>query len=174
VGLLLGTPVYSDEAQDLDGQVERIDKTAKGKKVTQAELETVSRATKVPVPELKRQQSKTGMGAGSLMIANSLAAKTGQSFDDIMAARSSGRGWGQIAKDNNVKLGPLMKQAKQVSHVQKQNASRAKKTSRVESDDRSAGRKGNAQGDKRDNRATAKNLEVAGGKPSKGGGKAKK
>ena len=57
---------------------------------------------------LEEQRTRTGLGYGGLMIANSLARETGRSFDEIVAMKQSGMGWGRIAQENNVKLGPIV------------------------------------------------------------------
>lgn len=57
---------------------------------------------------LEEQRTRTGLGYGGLMIANSLARETGRSFDDIVAMKQSGMGWGRIAQENGVKLGPIV------------------------------------------------------------------
>ena len=68
----------------------------------------VSREFDVPVEVLEEQRTRTQLGYGGLMIANSLARETGRSFDDIVAMKRSGIGWGRIAQENNVKLGPIV------------------------------------------------------------------
>ena len=57
---------------------------------------------------LEEQRTRTGLGYGGLMIANALARETGRSFDDIVAMKQSGMGWGRIAQENNVRIGPLV------------------------------------------------------------------
>ena len=57
---------------------------------------------------IEEQRTRTGLGYGGLMIANALARETGRSFDDIVAMKQSGMGWGRIAQDNGVKLGPIV------------------------------------------------------------------
>ena len=57
---------------------------------------------------LEEQRTRTGLGYGGLMIANALARETGRSFDDIVAMKQSGMGWGRIAEENSVKLGPIV------------------------------------------------------------------
>lgn len=172
--LVLGTPAVAEEAQDLDKQVTKIDQASKETGASEADLEAVSKATNVPVEELERQQAKTKAGPGSLLIANSLAAKTGQSFDDIMAAKSSGKGWGQIAKENNVKLGPLMKEAKQVDRAQQKHASakKAQGESGRQGHDQKAGQAGAR--DSKGQSAGKKGKEEAAGKKGQAGGKGKK
>lgn len=68
----------------------------------------VSREFDVPVTVLEEQRSRTGLGYGGLMIANALARETGRSFEDIVAMKRSGMGWGRIAQENGVKLGPIV------------------------------------------------------------------
>ncbi len=57
---------------------------------------------------LEEQRTRTGLGYGGLMIANALARETGRSFDEIVAMKQSGIGWGRIAQENGVKLGPIV------------------------------------------------------------------
>jgi hypothetical protein len=68
----------------------------------------VSREFGVPVDLLEQQRTRTQLGYGGLMIANALARETGRSFDDIVAMKRSGMGWGRIAQENGVKLGPIV------------------------------------------------------------------
>ena len=68
----------------------------------------VSREFGVPVDLLEQQRTRTQLGYGGLMIANALARETGRSFDDIVAMKQSGMGWGRIAQENGVKLGPIV------------------------------------------------------------------
>ena len=75
-------------------------------------LTAISRETGVPITTLEAQRESTRLGYGGLFIANSLAAATGQTFDEIAALKASGHGWGWIAKQNNVKLGPIVSQAR--------------------------------------------------------------
>ena len=57
---------------------------------------------------IEEQRTRTGLGYGGLMIANALARETGRSFDEIVAMKQSGMGWGRIAQENNVRLDPLV------------------------------------------------------------------
>jgi hypothetical protein len=173
-GMAISTPAYAGEVQDLDNQVERIDKASKETGIAQPDLEAVSKATGVPVTELRRQQGKTQMGTGSLLIANSLATKTGKSFDEIMAAKASGKGWGDIAKDSDVKLGPLLKEAKQVSRVQARNGATNSKAAKAASDEVSQGKKATNQSAESKGSSNQAKGQGAGGKYGDGGGKDKR
>lgn len=75
-------------------------------------LAAISRDTGVPITTLEAQRQQTRLGYGGLFIANSLAAATGQTFEQIAALKASGHGWGWIAKQNNVKLGPIISRAR--------------------------------------------------------------
>ena len=68
----------------------------------------ITREFDVPVAVVEEQRTRTGLGYGGLMIANALARDTGRSFDDIVAMKQSGMGWGRIAQENGVKLGPIV------------------------------------------------------------------
>lgn len=131
-------PVRADEAADLDKQVELIDKNAQQATQPEQALTEVAKKTGVPEKKLKEQQSKAKLNSGGLYIANTLAAKTGKSFDEIMAAKNSGKGWGQIAKDNNVKLGPLVSDAKKIEKDQRAALKKAGKTPKESSPGKSA------------------------------------
>lgn len=144
LGLIL--PVRADEAADLDKQVEAIDKTDQEAAVPEQPLGEVSRKTGVPEKKLKEQKAKTKLNSGGLYIANTLAAKTGKSFDEIMAQKNSGKGWGQIAKENNVKLGPLMKDAKKLEKDQRAALKKSGKAPKDSPAGKSAGKPGDKPG----------------------------
>ena len=80
-------------------------------------LNAISRETGVPITTLEAQRDSTRLGHGGLFIANSLASATGQSFEEIAALKASGHGWGWIAKQNNVKLGPIVSRAHRVDNA---------------------------------------------------------
>jgi len=144
----------------------------------------------VPVTVLEEQRSQTQLGYGGLMIANSLARETGRSFDDIVAMKRSGMGWGRIAQENNVKLGPIVSRFDRAdaafrSSNLKRDQMKAGKF--VNGHDASDGRldkpgnvKGNGNGNIKNKNNGNGNGKVAGhGKPhggghGKGGGKGKK
>ena len=80
-------------------------------------LSSISSETGVSVSTLQAQRAQTGLGFGELRTANLLANATGKSFNDIVALKNSGMGWGKIAKENNVKLGPIVSAANRSSHA---------------------------------------------------------
>lgn len=75
-------------------------------------VDTISRETGVPVTVIQQQRARYGLGYGSLLIANSLAAEVGRPVDEILALRQSGRGWGDIARQYNVNVGNVVGRVK--------------------------------------------------------------
>src|SRR5436190_12382804 len=90
-------------------------------------LAAISRETDVPIATLAEQRDRTSLGYGGLFIANSLASATGKTFDEIADLKASGHGWGWIAKQNNVKLGPIVSRAHHVDKALKHDNGQMKK-----------------------------------------------
>src|SRR6478609_978067 len=90
-------------------------------------LSAISRDTNVPITTLEAQRQQTRLGYGGLFIANSLASATGKTFDEIAALKASGHGWGWIAKQNNVKLGPIISSARHANKPVKSKTAKVKK-----------------------------------------------
>ena len=97
-------------------------------------LTAISRDTGVPITTLEAQRERTGLGYGGLFIANSLASATGQTFDEIAALKASGHGWGWIAKQNNVKLGPIISRARNANKPFKNDKVKVKNTKKNRDD----------------------------------------
>ncbi len=92
--------VLDRRADEFDRWQERVDYTY-GTTV-------IAKETNVPMFVLEEQRTRSHFGYGGLMIANALALETGKSFDEIIALKSSGYGWGRIAQENNVDLGRIV------------------------------------------------------------------
>ncbi len=114
LALVVGAPSLSaaDAKADLEKSVAALDEASKKPEGHARVLERISKDTGVPVKTLEEQRDKSGLGFGGLFIANALAKETGKTFDQIVALHKDGKGWGEIAKENNVKLGPIVSQAK--------------------------------------------------------------
>lgn len=123
--LLLGVslPLLADDNSDLSKTVAAMDAADKSPAARSEAVDCVAKQMKVPREKLERQRAETGLGTGGLFIANTLATETGKPFEEIVAAHQSGKGWGLIAKENGVKLGPLVSQAR---HVQNETRKAAK------------------------------------------------
>lgn len=92
--------VLDQRAHEFDSWQERVD-SSYGHPI-------VAREFDVSVEVLEEQRTRTELGYGGLMIANSLARETGRSFDEIVALKRSGMGWGRIAQENGVRLEPIV------------------------------------------------------------------
>jgi len=108
------TIVYAqvgDESKDVEQlqiQLVRVNDEAKQSRENQPVFESLSKQLDVPVSALQADQESTGFGFGQLFIAHSLAQASGQSFEEIAEQFKSGKGWGVIAKENDVKLGKVV------------------------------------------------------------------
>ncbi len=155
---------WADEEADLEKQAASLDEMAQKEGKREVVLGKISQRTGVTVETLNKQSAETGLSPGGLLVANSLAKASGKSFEEIAAAKKSGQGWGRIAKDNGVKLGPVLKSAKAT----------AKEATQAKPSDTSQGEAKRAQTD------TGKaETSTGGGKgksttKSSGGGKGKK
>lgn len=109
----------ADAIADLEKSVAALDEAGKKAEGKARVLERISKDTGVPVKTLEAQKDKSKLGFGGVFIANALAKETGKTFDELVALHKEGKGWGQIAKDNNVKLGPVVSQAKAAEKVAK-------------------------------------------------------
>ncbi|HYK89139.1 MAG TPA: hypothetical protein VE398_10235 [Acidobacteriota bacterium] len=98
----------SKEVQQLQKNATRLNDEAKLSKDNQVVFESLSKQLKVPVATLQSEQQSTKFGFGQLFIANSLAQASGKTFDQIAKEFKSGKGWGEIAKENNLKLGKVV------------------------------------------------------------------
>lgn len=122
-------PARADETVVLEGKATEFDREAVTPAGQEQVLNAISSETNVPVATLIDQRDRTGLGYGGLFIANSLASATGKTFDEIAAEKANGHGWGRIAKENNVKLGPIVSQARHAEKTIRKN-NRQVKTAR--------------------------------------------
>ena len=72
----------------------------------------VSWQTKVPVEVLKKQQAKSGLTYGQLLVANSLATGSGKSFDQILALKAKNQSWTQLAEKLHIGVGSIVARVK--------------------------------------------------------------
>src|SRR5438132_1138601 len=106
-----GAIVRADEVVILERTASDFDRLGATSDGRERVLAAISRETDVPIATLAEQRDRTGLGYGGLFIANSLASATGKTFDEIADLKASGHGWGWIAKQNNIKLGPIVSRA---------------------------------------------------------------
>ncbi|MEP6708504.1 MAG: hypothetical protein ABJB32_00045 [Verrucomicrobiota bacterium] len=103
--------LQAHEQDDLDQAAVTLNSHAATNHGTRHVLTAISEETGVPIRTLESQRAATRYGYGELLIANALAGASNRSFDQIVALRSSGEGWGRIAKDLGLKLGPIVSKA---------------------------------------------------------------
>ncbi len=106
----------SKEVQQVQKQAARLDESARQIPGNQGVFESLSKQLNVPASTLQAEQQSTKFGFGQLFIANSLAQASGKSFDEVAQEFKSGKGWGQIAKENNVKLGKVVSSIKRADN----------------------------------------------------------
>lgn len=89
----------------------------------------VSRQTSVPLETLKRQRATTNLTFAELLVANSLAVESKNSFDAVVAMRAKSRAWGDVARQLHISLNTLISraQAAEKSVALTENASRRRR-----------------------------------------------
>ncbi len=105
----------SKDLQEMQKQATRLDTEASGSEGHTAIFASLSKELNVPVATLQNEQKSTNFGFGQLFIANSLATASGKTFDQISQEFKSGKGWGEIAKENNVKVGKVVSALKRTN-----------------------------------------------------------
>ncbi len=106
----------SKEVRKLQKEAAQLDNSARQSSGNQVVLESLSKQLNVPLATLQAEQQSTKFGFGQLFIANSLAQATGKTFEQVAQEFNSGKGWGQIANENNVKLGRVVSNLKRANH----------------------------------------------------------
>jgi hypothetical protein len=71
----------------------------------------VSWQTDVPIHTLVEQQGETRLSYGELLLANALAARSGETFQEIISQRLRTATWGDLAKQLNVDPQSLVRKA---------------------------------------------------------------
>jgi predicted GIY-YIG superfamily endonuclease len=120
VGLLVASPPLAwgvDPAVALDEHVKVVNRTAKTPEGEQRVVEHLSRELNVPAATLRAQREQSKLGWGELAIAYRLSQETKIPVDQLIAEHKSGKGWGQIARENKLKLGPILSKVKKSSQA---------------------------------------------------------
>jgi hypothetical protein len=105
--LSLAAPMFAQDYVIIDRRVDEFDRWQDRVDYSYG-APVIAREFDVPVVVLEEQRTRTSLGYGGLMIANALARETGRPFEEIVAMKESGMGWGRIAQENGVKLGPIV------------------------------------------------------------------
>lgn len=103
------------DERELEREARRLDGEANTPTGEQRVLGQMSSQLGVPSATLEQQKNSSGLSFGNLFITDALAKSSGKSFDQILAERRSGKGWGEIARENNLRLGEVVSQLKRSS-----------------------------------------------------------
>ncbi len=113
------TTDQSKNLKEMQKQATRLDNEAgQGQETV---FNSLSKQLNIPVDTLKAQQTSTNFGPGQLFIANSLATASGKTFDQMVQEFKSGKGWGEIAKENNLNLGKVVSDLKRANKQVEEN-----------------------------------------------------
>lgn len=130
-GGLLGAfplPAWGAEpAAPLDDHAKAINRAAATPEGRERVVEHLSKELNVPAATLRTQREQSKLGWGELSIAHRLSQKTGVPVDQLIAEHKSGKGWGAIAKERNVKLGPMVSELKKSDEALEARAKKAEK-----------------------------------------------
>ncbi len=87
-------PTTVAEEKGIASALGRLDSASNNPAVWKA----ISAQTRVPESALRQQQAATKLNPGELLIANTLAARSGQGFNQIVAEHAQTRSWGTLAR----------------------------------------------------------------------------
>ncbi len=102
----------SADVRELEKQASLFDEQAAKQSDNGKVFSQLSKQLDIPVATLQSEKQSSKLGFGELFIANALAKSSGKTFDQIVQEFHQGQGWGEIAKQNSVKLGPVVSQIK--------------------------------------------------------------
>jgi len=109
------TTDQSKDLKEMQKQATQLNKESSQPQGQEMVLNSLSKQLNIPVATLQAEQKSTNFGPGELFIANSLAAASGKTFDEISQEFKSGKGWGQIANENSLKLGKVVSDLKRAN-----------------------------------------------------------
>ncbi len=161
----------SKDLQEMQKQMTKLDNEASQNLGHDAVFASLSKQLNVPVATLQDQQKSTNFGFGQLFIANSLAAATGKSFDAISQEFKSGKGWGEIANENNLKLGKVVSDLKRANRQVERDRTEQAQANAGGSNNSNRGQSANkGSGTSGDSGSGAANASSRGASQSRGGG----
>jgi hypothetical protein len=123
LGASTGVPAWGAESDQLDSAAASLDNAGStrvaGKVADKLTGQCNGCGVTFSEQSVKDQRTQTGLGWGSVFIANSLALKISQqqsipfsqAFGQVTAARQQGMGWGAIGHANGLKVGDTTKSA---------------------------------------------------------------
>lgn len=112
-----------DEAGDLDKVSVQISAKMKAGHSHAVYYTDLSRAVGVEADVLRADHAKYRLGYGDFYIAHLIAHESGQPIEVIVTHWRAKQGWGAIAKAHGIKLGPVVRAARQSSQARAQSGS---------------------------------------------------
>ena len=135
--LMLAFSVLPAQAQY--SEIYRLDKAVNGldEKVVLARL---SEKLSIPAETLMQEKTQYGLSFGQLYMAQALAKATNKDFDTMMSQIKSGKTWGQVVQENNVRLQPITGTVRDLEKIlKKERLSSSAKGSRISTDKSKSG-----------------------------------
>jgi hypothetical protein len=100
--LLAVATAGADDSTVIAKLIDDINSSARTDKQHMLSIITIN--TDVATATLEREKARTGLSFGEIYVAHSLALATHKKFDAIVALKSSGQSWAQIARGHKVTL----------------------------------------------------------------------
>ncbi len=101
------------EKKDVERRINELNDSAKKREA--AAYARISAQTGVAVETLRKQKEDNGLDFGGLFMAAHISQASGKSFADVAAQAKAGKSWGEIAGENNVKVGSMVDSAAKVN-----------------------------------------------------------
>ena len=135
--LMLAFSVLPAQAQY--SEIYRLDKAVNGldEKVVLARL---SEKLSIPADTQAQQKMQYSLSFGQLYMAQALAKATNKDFDTMMSQIKSGESWGQVVRENNVRLQPITGTVRDLEKIlKKERVLSSAKGSRISTDKSKSG-----------------------------------
>lgn len=130
LGVLVVHPGLSwaaDPAAPLAAHAKKVNRAARTPEGERRVLQHLSEELSVPAKRLRAQREESKLGWGELEIAYRLSQKTGIPVEQLIAEHKAGKGWGAIAREHDVKLGPIISEVEKSDRTLEAKAKKAEK-----------------------------------------------
>ena len=105
--LFAGFVLAAESEKDLRNAGQKIDQAAASPQGAEQVTQRLAETYNVP-PSTIRDLKAQKLGYGEISILLALSKATGKSTSELLQRHKAGEGWGKIAKDEGVKLGPII------------------------------------------------------------------
>ena len=97
-----GTGTVGDDSKAIAKLIREINAAARDDKRRMLSIIVIN--TNVAATTLEQQKARTGLSLGDIYVAHALSLATRKKFDSIIALKTGGRSWAEIARAHNVSL----------------------------------------------------------------------